>query len=51
MRHIATKETTSQDHRAVTIVLGTEAAADDLEHHHQGNTKARSTEEPEDPDL
>jgi hypothetical protein len=30
-------------------VLGTGVAVDDLEHHHQGDTKARSTEEPEDP--
>jgi hypothetical protein len=30
-------------------VLGTEVATDDLEHHHQGDTKARSMEEPEDP--
>jgi hypothetical protein len=29
-------------------VLGTEAAVDDLEHHHQSDTKAQSMEEPED---
>jgi hypothetical protein len=34
---------------AVTIVLDTGVAVDDPEHHHQGDTKARSTEEPEDP--
>jgi hypothetical protein len=33
------------------IVLGIEAVADDLEHHHQGDTKAQSMEEPEDPGL
>jgi hypothetical protein len=38
----------NQDHHAVTIVLGTKVVADDLEHHHQGDTKAQSMEEPED---
>jgi hypothetical protein len=35
----------------VTTVLGTEVVVDDLEHHHQGDTKARSMEEPEGPGL
>jgi hypothetical protein len=47
-RRIATKEHINQGHNVVTIVLGTEVAADDLEHHHQGDTKVRSMEEPED---
>jgi hypothetical protein len=41
----------SQDHHAVTTVLGTKAAIDDLEHHHQGDTEAQNMEEPEDPEL
>jgi hypothetical protein len=49
MRHIVTREPTNQDHHTVTIVLGIEAAVDDLEHHHQGDPEARSMEEPEDP--
>jgi hypothetical protein len=51
MRHTVTREPTNQDHHDVTIVLGTEAAVDDLEHHHQGDTEAQSMEEPEDPGL
>jgi hypothetical protein len=47
MRHIATKERINQGHHAVTTVLNTEVAADNLEHHHQGDTKVRSMEEPE----
>jgi hypothetical protein len=50
-RHIATKEPISQDHHVVTIVLGTGAAVDDLEHHNQGDTKSQSIEEPKDPGL
>jgi hypothetical protein len=49
--HIATNEPINLDHHAVTIVLGTEAAVDDLEHHHQNDTEARSMEETEDPGL
>jgi hypothetical protein len=41
----------NKDHHAVTIVLGTEAVVDDLEHHHQDDTEARSMEEPKDPGL
>jgi hypothetical protein len=40
------KERINQGHHAVTTVLGTEVAADDLEHHHQDDTKARSMEKP-----
>jgi hypothetical protein len=29
----------NQGRHTITIVLGTEAVADDLEHHHQGDTK------------
>jgi hypothetical protein len=36
---------------AITTVLSIEVVADDLEHHHQGDTKARSMEEPEGPGL
>jgi hypothetical protein len=50
-RHIATKVRTSLDHHAVTTVLGTGVVVDDLGHLHQGITKARGTEEPEDPIL
>jgi hypothetical protein len=49
--HTAIKERINQGHHAVTTVLGTEVVAGDLEHHHQGNTKTRSMEEPEDPGL
>jgi hypothetical protein len=47
-RHIATKERINQGHHAVTTVLGKEVATDDPKHHHQGDTKVRSMEEPED---
>jgi hypothetical protein len=50
-RHIATKVRTSQDHHAVTTVLGIGVVADDLGHYRQGITKAQGTEEPEDPAL
>jgi hypothetical protein len=47
-RHIATKVHTNLCHRAITIVLDTGAAVDDLGHHRQNTTKAQGTEEPED---
>jgi hypothetical protein len=50
-RHIATKVCTSLDHHAITTVLGTRVVVDDLGHLRQGTTKARGTEEPEDPIL
>jgi hypothetical protein len=49
--HTAIKEHINQGHHAVTTVLGTEVVADDLEHHHQGDTKSQSMEEPEGPGL
>jgi hypothetical protein len=45
------RDALSQEHHAITIVLGIGAAVDDLEHHHQGDIEARSMEEPEDPGL
>jgi hypothetical protein len=45
-KHTTIRKRTSQDRLAVTIVLGTEAAINGLDHHHQNNT-----EEPKDPDL
>jgi hypothetical protein len=50
--HITTKEHINQGHHTVTTVIGTKVASDDLGHlghHHQGNTKVQSMEEPEDP--
>jgi hypothetical protein len=45
------KGTHKQGHHAITTVLGTEVVADNLEHHHQGDTKAQSMEEPKGPGL
>jgi hypothetical protein len=45
-KHTTIRKRTSKDRLAVTTVLGTEAAINGLDRHHQNNT-----EEPEDPDL
>jgi hypothetical protein len=50
-RHITRRKHISQDHLAVTIVLGAEAVVDDLDHHHQSSMGAQSMEELEDLDL
>jgi hypothetical protein len=42
---------TNLGHRAVTTVLDTRVAVDDLGHHRQDTTKAQGTEEPKDPAL
>jgi hypothetical protein len=39
------------DHHAITTVLNAEAGVDDLAHHHQSITTARSMEEPKDLSL
>jgi hypothetical protein len=49
--HIAIKEHINLGHHAVTSVLGTGVVVDDLDHHRQDTTKARSMEELEDPGL
>jgi hypothetical protein len=45
------KALTNPDHHGITIVLGTEAGADDLGRHHQNITTVRGMKEPEDPSL
>jgi hypothetical protein len=49
--HTATKELTNQGYHAITTVLGTEVAIDNLERHHLGDIKVQSIKEPEDPGL
>jgi hypothetical protein len=47
-RHITTKERINKGHHAIITVLDTKVTANDLEHHHQGDTKVQSMEEPKD---
>jgi hypothetical protein len=47
----AKEEEAHRGHHTATTVLGTGVVVDDLDHHHQGDIKARSMEEPEGPGL
>jgi hypothetical protein len=46
-KHITTRKRTKQDHLAVTIVLGIEAANADLDRHHQNSTVELEDRDPQ----